>query len=64
MRPIEQIQALNEQANGPGVWETPRPKPASDHVALQDASSPALKRANEKAGEAVAEYWKKVGFRP
>ena len=35
MRPIEQIQALNEQANGPGVWETPRPKPASDHVALK-----------------------------
>jgi hypothetical protein len=20
MRPIEQIQAINEQANGPGVW--------------------------------------------
>ena len=41
----------------------PAPVPATDHVALQDASSPALKRANEKAGEAVAEYWKKVGFR-
>ena len=35
MRPIEQIQAINEQANGPGVWETPKPKPATDHVALQ-----------------------------
>lgn len=35
MRPIEQIQATNEQANGPGVWETPKPKPASEHVALQ-----------------------------
>ena len=48
MRPIEQIQAINEQANGPGVWETPRPKPASDHVALQDA--------NERASDAIAEY--------
>lgn len=48
MRPIEQIQAINEQANGPGVWSsdqarhnehcgcvTPAPKPASEHVALQ-----------------------------
>ena len=35
MRPIEQIQAINEQLNGPGVWETPKPKPASEHVALQ-----------------------------
>ena len=35
MRPIEQIQAINEQANGSGVWETPKPKPASSHVALQ-----------------------------
>ena len=48
MRPVEQIQAINEQANGPGVWETPRPKPASDHVALQDA--------NERASDAIAEY--------
>ena len=35
MRPIEQIQAINEQLNGAGVWETPKPKPASEHVALQ-----------------------------
>jgi len=64
MRPIEQIQAINEKLNGEGVWETPKPKPASEHVALQDASSPALKRANENASEAVAEYWRKVGFKP
>jgi len=43
---------------------TPAPIPATRHVALQDASSPALKRANEKASEAVAEYWRKVGFKP
>jgi hypothetical protein len=48
MQPLEQIQAINEQANGPGVWETPRPKPASSHVALQDA--------NERASDAIAEY--------
>lgn len=36
MRPIEQIQAINEKLNGEGVWETPKPKPASEHVALQD----------------------------
>lgn len=45
---IEQIQAANEQLNGPGVWETPKPKPASEHVALQDA--------NERASDAIAEY--------
>ena len=51
MRPIEQIQAINEQLNGPGVWETPKPKPASEHVALQDA--------NERASDAIAEYAQK-----
>lgn len=40
MRPIEQIQAINEQLNGPGVWETPKPKPASEHVALQSEVKP------------------------
>ena len=34
MRPLEQIQAINEQLNGPGVWDGTAPKPASEHVAL------------------------------
>jgi len=37
---------------------------AKPEAEIKDASSPALKRANEKASEAVAEYWKKVGFKP
>jgi hypothetical protein len=30
----------------------------------RDVSGPALSRANEKASEAVAEYWKSIGFKP
>ena len=37
---------------------------AKPETEVKDASSPALKKANEKASEAVAEYWKKVGFKP
>ena len=60
MRPLEQIQAINEQLNGPGVWDGTAPKPASEHVALQaDASSPAIKKLNEQASDAIAEYTKK-----
>ena len=29
-----------------------------------DASGPALSRANEKASQAVADYWKSIGFKP
>ena len=33
MRALAEIQTVNEQANGAGVWETPNPKHAMDHVA-------------------------------
>lgn len=51
MRSLEQIQAINEELNGPGVWETPTPKPASSHVALD--------KLNEQARDAIAEYARK-----
>lgn len=86
MRPIEQIQAINEQANGPGVWsqdQTPfdwsgtgefddllYEADAQEHADAQaqalhdrhvgkDVSSPAVKKLNEQASDAIAEYTKK-----